>query len=180
MPSKQETKEGSEIGKSMDIVGKILETIKLSPKYLSPIAISSGVILFFPDSFLGTIGLLKFREDFKGWIGALFLLLSSLLITHITMYIIKRVKWRLKHKARVKRINNLTPDEKRVLQEYTGNNTRTAYFDVNDGVVRGLEHEGIIYRSSDVSKRFTLFSYNVQPWAWEYLNNNPEVVLIED
>lgn len=43
-------------------------------------------------------------------------------------------------------------------------------------VVLGLETEKIIYRASSLSSYYTNFPYNIQPWAWEYLNQHPDLL----
>ena len=67
-------------------------------------------------------------------------------------------------------------DEKRLLIEhfYDGNDNvfnMTGYIEINDGRKAALEKIGIIYRSSNVSY-YTMFSYNLQPYVLEYLNQN--------
>jgi len=46
---------------------------------------------------------------------------------------------------------------------------------LSNGVIKGLILEDILYRSSSVSlprHGFMSFAFNIQPWAWEYLNKH--------
>lgn len=70
----------------------------------------------------------------------------------------------------------MSTDEKRLLIEkfYDGDDktfNMTGYIELNDGRKAALEKMGIIYRSSSVSY-YTTFSYNLQPYVLEYLNQN--------
>ena len=46
----------------------------------------------------------------------------------------------------------------------------SAKFDISDAIVTLLEHKQIICRGSNLSVGFSTFSYFLQPWAQEYLN----------
>jgi hypothetical protein len=47
---------------------------------------------------------------------------------------------------------------------------------MHDGMVGGLQAERIIYRASSLGQSFDYFAYNIQPWAWEYLNKNRKLL----
>ena len=59
---------------------------------------------------------------------------------------------------------------------YIDENTRTQELNLADGRVRELEYNKIVYRACDISKGFTDFDYNIQPWAWDYLNKHKEIL----
>jgi len=42
-------------------------------------------------------------------------------------------------------------------------------------VVNGLEIEKIVFKSSNIGQ-LDEWAYNIQPWAWDYLNNHPELL----
>ncbi len=75
-----------------------------------------------------------------------------------------------------KRLQNLSIQEKQILCGYILNGTKTQYFMLEDGVVQGLEHSHIIYRSSGMGSLLHGFSYNIQPWAHEYLVKNVHLI----
>ena len=45
-----------------------------------------------------------------------------------------------------------------------------------DGVVGGLEGERVLYRASSLGCSVDYFAYNIQPWAWEYLNEHRKLL----
>lgn len=159
---------------------KIIEWLKLSPKYLFSVAVVSGALLFGPDLFLKRLGLDLFIADYRKYIGVVFLGVNVLLFAHIFSftysYFSKIVENILFLQKRRKRLHSLTDEEKSILSGYISNNTRSQDFECTNGVVLGLEMEKIIFRVSDLSSYFTNFPYNIQPWAWEYLKKNPELL----
>jgi hypothetical protein len=47
---------------------------------------------------------------------------------------------------------------------------------MHDGVVGGLQAERIIFRATVLSRGWDEFAYNIQPWAWEYLNKHRKLL----
>lgn len=75
-------------------------------------------------------------------------------------------------------LSNLSKEEKAILSEYIDNDTKTNYYNINDGVIGGLVSTQILYRSTNISQMGSVFSYNIQPWAWEMLRKNPKYLKI--
>lgn len=159
---------------------KIIEWLKLSPKYLFSVGVVSGALLFGPDLFLKRLGLDLFIADYRKYIGVVFLGVNVLLLAHVFSftysYFSKKVGDIRFLRKRRKRLHSLTDEEKSILSGYISNNTRSQDFECTNGVVLGLEMEKIIFRVSSLSSYFTNFPYNIQPWAWEYLKENPELL----
>ena len=164
----------------MDL-SKILEGIKLSPKYLLPIALASGFLLFGPPNYIAVLGLDAFVFSYRTWIGLILLLSSTLLLSHLlygSWHWVSRQLQDLRFKSSGrKRLANLTREEKETLREFILKQTRTQRLDFTSGVVTGLEHDKIIYQAAGVGSVMG-FDYNIQPWAWDYLNKNKR--LLED
>jgi hypothetical protein len=159
----------------MDWINKLPEWLKLSPRYLLPISLVSGFLLFANDSFLGKFGLGEFVVNFRSWIGIVFLMTTSLIVIDVlyqifawlkSIYINKRSQ-----KIRFERFQNLTFEEKDILLSYLIQNTRTQYFPINDGVVLGLELEKMLFKSSNIGDPDS-WPFNVQPWAWDMLKKH--------
>lgn len=51
---------------------------------------------------------------------------------------------------------------------------------MGSGIVNELVVLGIIYRSSNFADTVDEWSYNIQPWVWEYLHQHPELVSISE
>lgn len=159
---------------------KVLNWIKLSPKYLLGIDIITGFLLFGNSTLLGTLGLKELQEQYRSWIGLAFVISSGLLCAHIIVEIWNKGNNKLSTKRVVRagknRLKNLTQYEKEILTSFISNQTRTCSLNFTDGVVIELDSCKIIYRAAAMSNGGTYFSYNIQPWAWEYLNKHPELL----
>jgi len=157
-------------------ISKLLDWLKLSPKYLIPISAVTGFVLFAPTSILSIFSLVALVSQYRPYLGGIFLMSSALLVMDWLTLAYKWIKegrcqsQTLKKSQR--RLHGLTEEEKAILRGYIRGKTRTQYFSVVDGVVRGLEAEYIIFKVSNIGH-----PYNIQPWAWEYLNEHPELLL---
>ena len=159
---------------------KYLDWIKLSPRYLLPISLFTGIALFASPQLLDTLGMSDVVEKYRPYIGFVFLLFSVLLVSSGLVAVLEFAAHefldRLLMRQRRRRLRRLTKPEKEVLRGYINDGTRTRYLRISDGVVGGLVAEGILYRSTTLSKSGDYFAYNIQPWAWEYLNSHPGLV----
>ena len=163
---------------------KLVDALKLSPRYLVPIALASGFLLFSPPQYLATLGLDSFVSSYRAWIGLVFVVSAALLATSFFLQAWSWSKGKFKKfqskAAAQNRLKNLTAEEKVILHGYIMNQTRTQVLDFASGIVKGLEHEGIIYQASPLGTLIDGFAYNIQPWAWEYLNNHKELLAESD
>ena len=167
----------------MDWIGKVTDWIKLSPKYLLPISIASGFIIFAKLEWLQLFGLAELRAKYLPWIGSIFLLSTVLLLSHgvltFSSWFKKRASMKRALKRAKQRLHNLTGEEREILRNYIGNGTKTQYLDMQSGVVHEMENDFIIYRSSNIGQ-LQEWSYNIQPWAWYYLNEHPELLFSKE
>ncbi len=160
-------------------VSKFLDWIKLSPRYLVPIALFTGFVLFASTEILEFFGLTGFVARYRPYFGLVFLLSAVLLLSGAAMAVYDCVKgWRREAQQRQQlrqQLRNLSRPEKEVLREFVRNDTTTLYLSMADGVVGGLETQRILYRSSNVGD-IEEWAYNVQPWAWEHLKAHPQLL----
>ena len=93
-----------------------------------------------------------------------------------------RLKWlsRKLGNLREARLHDLTPAEKQILCGYILANQRTQYFHMEDGVPMGLVSEKILFVSTTMGSVLHGFAFNIQPWAWEYLSKNPDLITTAD
>jgi Super-infection exclusion protein B len=154
--------------------------LKLPTKTIVAVCIASAILLFSSEKTLESLGLSSFANDFRSYIGALFVV--SLCISAVTLaftipVFVKpwatQAFWIRQH---TKRLHSLTPDEKATLSHYIGNNTRSQSLSVQSGTVNALIAEKIIYRASSLGSTHGFFDHVIQPWAWEYLNKNPDLL----
>jgi hypothetical protein len=164
----------SELGKS------ILELLKLAPRYMISIAIVCGVLLFLPKEALDQIGLLKFSQDYRQWLGFGFLASTTLwsvaMASMAWSWFGKTIRRKSIQKRIIKKLNSLTEDEKQILRYYISKNTRANMLKIDDGVVQELAAEGIIYRSASMGNIIEGFAHNISDIAWDYLHENSHVL----
>ena len=157
---------------------KYLDWLKLSGRSAFILLVISSILLFGNDTLINKLGLLSAREYLKTWVGVVWLISISITLAELVNPIYKWVKNKIEFKQNLKklqsRLHELTPNEKEFLSVYIKNNTRTNSANISDGVVSGLVSATIVYRSSQLSHYHTVFPYNIQPWAWDYLQQHPE------
>lgn len=164
----------------LDALAKFLEFLKVPIRYIIGAFVVSAVFVFTPDSFLTSLGVLKYRQEGKLYFGLLFLALFALIVAAIAGFAIEKTHNYFFLRTRKKRLALLTVEEKQILGSYIEGETRTLYLSAQSGVVKGLVHEHIIYMSSSVNRPefgALTFAHNIQPWAWEYLNNHRDLLL---
>lgn len=163
----------------MDI-GRIIDLIRLPLRYMISITIISSILLFSTEVFLGKMGLEELVNDYRMWIGLIFIVslgfsLSNIAISSWNSICRKRNSDKLM-KLRIKRLHELTAREKEILSYFIRNQTRTHKLSYSDGTVHELEAFTIIKRTSNLGSVVGGFSYNIQPWAWDYLNKNKHLL----
>lgn len=162
------------------MVEKLLEIIKLAPKYLIGLTIVTGILIFGQNNIISSLGLTSFVSEYRKWIGIIFLLSLCFTIVDLGEFIFKKVNkeiatLKIKHFG-IKKLKNLTPEEKSILGRYIFKETKTQNMSLEYGAKNDLEQYNIIYRSSNIGRERTGFSYDIQPWGWDYLNNHNELL----
>lgn len=154
----------------------LLELITLPLKYLIALFLVLVILLFSPKDFMIKIGIVTLVNSYRTYIGLAFLLVMLLIFTHISDYILKILRSRYIYSSLVrkgkKRLRNLTDSEKEILRRFIEKGTKSVYLSMNNGNVASLCEDKIIYRSCGVSRSYLDFAYNLNEWAWEYLNKN--------
>jgi len=156
---------------------KLIEGLKLPTKTVLALCIAAGLLLFPPDNFLKILGLDSIVNANRPYIGGVFVIALCLLTVSVLAAFVQFVKpWvtqALWIKRHAKRLQCLNPEEKEILAYYITNQTRSQALDYRSGTVNALVREQIIVRGSNVGYPGGFnFSYVIQPWAWEFLNEN--------
>jgi len=168
------------LGMFTDTAKNLIEAIKLSPRYLLPIWIFTGFVVFAPKELLSIFGLTDIVSSYRPYFGLAFLLSGALLVSSACIAFYEWLK--RKHRERVtrtfrhQRLRQLTEDEKAILRGYIEGQTRTQVLSMSDGTVGQFVVEKILFRASSLGSVADYFPYNIQPWAWEYLNEHPELL----
>lgn len=161
----------------------ILEWLKLPTQHLVTIflflVLVFGVLIFASDGILDDLGLRDFRSDYRGLLGLGLIFSSTALVVRFITWALEpftdALKERRSLKRRHQRLHDLTPRERTMLRPYINDQTRTQYLNPGSGIVSGLASVRIIYRASNMGD-YNSLPYNLQPWAWDYLNKHPELL----
>ena len=158
----------------------ILKALKFSPRYLAPVFAVCAVLLFAPPAVIDSLGATHFVADYRGWIGLALLVSGALVVSHVLSWGWSKVKASY-NRRRFKRnglkyLENLTPDERRVLAYYIAFDTKSQMLEISDGVTNGLRAVHIIRTASQLGDLIDGFAHNIQPWAWEALKKNPKLL----
>ena len=160
-----------------DSAATALEALKLLPRYLAPVAVVCGVLVFASPEALNTLGLREFTENNRHWIGLAFLASSATALVdgtkEVAVWVRNRMTVAKLKQKRLERLHSLTEEEKQILRYYLAKQTRTNTLRFQDGIVQGLVAAGIIHQSASLGDLHSWFSYNISEFAWEYLNKHP-------
>jgi hypothetical protein len=167
----------------MDLLGKMKDWLTMGAVPLAGLALAAAVALFIPASLLDALGLSALVKDYRHYLGATLVVATSLLICTggkgIWDAVLKPLlKETLAIRAYRKEMHALTEEEKDYLRPYLDQQTRSQCFALNDGIAMGLQSRKIIIRASNLGMPGYgfMFPFQIQPWAWEYLNRHPELV----
>lgn len=163
------------------ISSQMLDWIKLSPKYLFAIALFSELLLFSPLWILERAGWLEFVTKFRPWIGLIFMLTSTLLFTHFSVFVFEESLRPFYKKQKEKKrlriwLQHLTHKQKEMLKEFINENTRTVSFNFMDGEVKELVTANILYLSTGLVDRGNYTPHTINSWVWEHLHKHPEIL----
>lgn len=163
----------------MDILKTIVEKLKLK-ELCAILFIATTIITFMPEKWAQLIKIETFREAYQTYISLCMIAIGSYYLLQISQFIgqwilgriINRKKIALKYMK-----EDMSTDEMQLLIEVFYDETNkcfhtTGQIDLNDGRKAALESKHIIYRSAQVSSFYTMFAYNLQPYALEFLNKN--------
>ena len=164
-----------------DIIAKLIDHFN-SPKYILVICIVSGFLIFGQNDIINKLALSSFVENYRLWIGIVFLISTGFWLVDIILLIIKEAKSKYTRfhngKAREERLKQLTIEEKVILGKYINQETRVQTLDCTNGTVCELEAYKIIRQASNLSRYDIFFDYNIQPWAWKYLNKHKDLLCV--
>ena len=171
-----------------------METITLfgllkivTPVILLGLSLFSGLFIFIDDNIIIKLSLLEYKNSNIVSLSILFIFSISMLFAHIIFFLIKQIKYliknRNKEKINEKRLEalrksllQLTKAEKEYLRPYIIEGKNTINFSIDDGISGGLSEKKILYISSQVGSLVKGISYNMQPWAREYLSEHIELL----
>jgi hypothetical protein len=149
---------------------------KIPAAFLVAIVSVLGLILFLPDEYAKTVAVDGFRNEYRVFLGPAFLLTLSFCAARIFNFFMLGYRQKQVLKKRQEALHNLTPEEKGYLTPYIEGQQNTVNVGMDDGVMAGLCSKGIVYLAANMGDLINGFAFNLQPWAREYLEKNPQLL----
>lgn len=155
-------------------------TRSISSKAALPVFLALGLVLYLPAPHAEPLGIIEFRQAYRIWIGALFILSATALASNFIWAIGGILKPWLRDLLFIwwnrPVLRRLTEDEKAILRVFIIEGKSTVTAEVTSGPINMLVAKNIVYRASTLSVRYTIFAYVLQPWAREYLEKKPHLL----
>ena len=149
---------------------------KIPAAFLVAISTVLGLILFLPEELAKLVAVDNFREQYRLYIGPAFLLTISFCAARIYTFLIRGYNQKKALKLKQKSLHKLTPNEKGYLVHFVIHQQNSVNVGMDDGVMAGLRSKGITYAPTRIGSALDGFAFNLQPWAREYLDENPQLL----
>jgi Super-infection exclusion protein B len=165
----------------LESVAPLITAIKnAGPPIYAAVFIATLLLLFLPDPVITQLGLAEFRQSYRKYAGVALIasvsLLSVQVISTITFSVLSMWKtWRVSRNG-LKKLAELTVEEKDFLRLFILTGQNTQYAPINDGVVKGLELKLLVYLASSMSVGGFDFAYNLQPYVRKLLKDRPDLL----
>jgi len=149
---------------------------KIPAAFLVAILFVLGLILFLPEHYAQIVAVDGFRNEFRVYLGPAFLLVLSFCSARMFNFFMQGYSQRKKLKIQQDFLHSLTPEEKGYLIPYIEGQQNTVHVGMDDGVMAGLRSKNITYLAANVGDLLNGFAFNLQPWARQYLEKNPQLL----
>ena len=149
---------------------------KIPAVFLVAILSVLALIIFMPEQQAKMLAVDEFRGQFRVYLGPAFLLTVSFCVARIFTFLMQAHNQRKALKQRQQRLNQLTPEEKGYLIPYIHEQQNSIHVGMDDGVMAGLRSKGITYLAANMGDLINGFAFNLQPWAREHLEKNPQLL----
>lgn len=137
----------------MELITKLIDAFKIPLKVLLPsLWIFSSVVIFSPDTFLKTLGLLEWKVSNKFVLGLTFLITSSLLAVYLTVFLKNKIEslcYKIfRKRLTLKKIMALGSLEQAIIFNLYRSPTKTETLDFGEPIIQGLLSRNYIYCGS--------------------------------
>ena len=149
---------------------------KIPAAFLVAISMVLSLILFLPEDLAKTVAVNGFREQYRVYVGPLFLLTISFCVARIYMFFLLGYNQKKAIKLKQRSLHKLTPEEKGYLLPFIIKEQNSINAGMDDGVMAGLRAKGITYSATSMGSLLDGFAFNLQPWAREYLEDNRQLL----
>lgn len=159
--------------KAYEILGAIN---RIPVLLLVALGAADAFILFIPEPLAATLAVDEFRKIYRIYLGPGLVVLGAWLIARFLAMAAMPLKQRRNLRNLQKSLATLTAEEKCYLAEFMETGRTTILVPLGDGIIGSLVARKIVYRSSNVFDVVEGVPYNLQPWARQYLQENPNVL----
>jgi len=149
---------------------------KIPLSFLVALLCVVAFILFVPVEVAKALAVDSFREQYRVYLGPTFLLTFALFIARFFMFFMGSYEKKKNLRTKQESLHKLTPEEKGFLVVYIQEQQNSIHVGMEDGVMGGLKAKGITYLAGSMGDVLNGFAFNLQPWAREYLENNPNLL----
>lgn len=163
----------------MGIIKSIVEKLKLKELF-AIVFIAALIITLIPNEWARKMKIDTFRDTYQTYISLSMIAIGAYYLLCVVVWI-RNYIWRKFHNGKKMALDYMkkymSPDEMLLLVDtfYDNNNKRfcsSGKIDYSDGRKAPLESKHIIYLASRMGNILEGFSYNLQPYALEFLNKN--------
>lgn len=163
--------------RALEIWANIVDKLKIK-EIISALLIVCVIILFVPENFISTLGLVEWRDIHRTEIGGTLLFCGVLCLIWLIMWIANKVNSGNGAAKRVSRAylkKLISTDEKGFLINHFFNRETNefdscGYVDMTSGYVTPLTNAMIIYQATRVGHGVKRWAFNLQPDVRIYLN----------
>jgi len=149
---------------------------KIPAAFLVAIVCVLALILFIPNELAKTLAVDEFRNKYRMFLGPAFLLTVSFSVARIFMFFLNGHYQRKSLKAKQESLHKLTPEEKGYLIPFIKDQQNSVYVGMDDGIMAGLRAKSITYLAVNMGSVLDGFAFNLQSWARDYLEMNPNLL----
>lgn len=163
--------------KTLNAVAVLIDKLKIK-EIIVTLMVTCIVILFSPDKFIGTLGLVEWRNEYRTEIGGVFLSCAVLCLSWLITWIFNKI---CRGDGAAKRVSRaylkklISTDEKEFLIKHYFNIDTKEFnscgkIDMTSGYWAPLQNAMIVYPATKVGHGVNRWAFNLQPDVRIFLN----------
>lgn len=146
----------------MEWIARLVDLSKVPTRLIAVLAITSGLILLLPSSWLEQIALDQFRKEFAPYLGAALVLSVAILLIELGIWCYCKWQEQRSIKSAEEAVRDsmqaLDRAEKAVLREFCISATRSLRLPIEQPAVASLLNSGVLVRATSAGVRTTVGS----------------------
>jgi Super-infection exclusion protein B len=164
-----------------DAIAKLLDWAK-SPRQAAIVFLSCATLLLLPSRVLSRFNLSSF-DRYRGWLALVAVLSFAVLSVELGIFLWNHFATKYRNRTlrleREEHLQKLSAEEQGILLGYMSGSSDTQYLFTNDGNVGSLVAKKVLYlgaKTGFMTPHGPRHAVNIQPWAKDFLTNNPELL----